>query len=55
MRGGPDLDPISAAAGAIGPIEVLRDDALETHIAGDLEQHVANVALLVFRDEMPST
>jgi hypothetical protein len=45
------LHPVFAAAATICAIEVLRDDALETHVAGDLEQHVTDVALLIFGEK----
>jgi hypothetical protein len=47
-RGVLDLYPVGAPAGAIGPIEPLRNNPLESHVAGDPEQDVADLALLVF-------
>jgi hypothetical protein len=46
-----DLDPVSASAGAIGAIEALRNNAFQAHVAGDAEQDLADVALLILGDE----
>jgi hypothetical protein len=35
MRGILDLDPMSTSAGAISAVEVLRDNFLKAHVAGD--------------------
>jgi hypothetical protein len=46
-----DLEPVIAPAGAIAMIEPLRNNALEVHVAGDLEQDITDLALLVFSGE----
>jgi hypothetical protein len=51
MRGVLHLKPMFAPAGAIAMIEALRDNAFKTHVALDLEQSVADVALLKLGDE----
>jgi hypothetical protein len=51
MRGVLDLNPVFAAAGTISAVELLRYDSLKTHVAGDLEQHVTDVALLIFGEK----
>jgi hypothetical protein len=51
VRGVLDLDPMFAATGAVRAVQVLRDNALEVHVAGDLEQHVTDVASFVLRNE----
>jgi hypothetical protein len=40
-----------AFTGVIGTIEALQANAFEVHIAGDAEQNIADVALLVLRNE----
>jgi hypothetical protein len=44
---------VGALADAVGAIEALRDDAFKAHVAGDAEQILPDVALLVSAMIMP--